>query len=132
MLKLARELDTARKDSTSLLESSEEMAKRIESAPNNASTLERPEITVLLVDDETKVLDIVGTELKQSGCRVIAASSAKQALDQLHNLVDSETAAVLVTDVAMLITESLSSEARACEETRRPQGRFQTRAHEAR
>ena len=101
MLKLARELDTARKDSTSLLESSEEMAKHIESAPNNASTLERPEITVLLVDDEPKVLDIIGTELKRSGCRVIAASSAKQALDQLHNLVDSETAAVLVTDVAM-------------------------------
>ncbi len=142
MLELARELDTARKDSTSLLESTEEMAKHVDSEPIAARTLERPEITVLLVDDEPKVLDIVGTELKRSGCRVIAASSAKEALDQLNKLVDSETAAVLVTDVAMpsssgdsfeggfevirkleeitegrglamLITESLSSEARA-------------------
>ena len=145
MLELARELDTARKDSTSLFESSEEMAKHIESELNAASTpqlIERPDITVLLVDDEPKVLDIVGAELKRSGCRVIAAGSAAEALEQLENFVDSETAAVLVTDVAMpssggdsfeggfevveklkkltggrglamLITESLSLEARA-------------------
>ena len=145
MLELARELDTARKDSTSLLESAEELAKHIESEPSATSApqlIERPDITVLLVDDEPKVLDVVGAELKRSGCCVIAAGSAAEALEQLKNLVDSETAAILVTDVAMpssggdsfqggfevveklkelteghglamLITESLSSEARA-------------------
>ena len=144
MLELARDLDTARKDSTFLLESTEEMAQHIEREQNGGrmpQLLERPEINVLLVDDEPKVLDIVGTELKRSGCSVITASSAAEALEQLKNLV-SETTAVLVTDVAMpssgggsfeggfevveklkeltegrglamLITESLSSEARA-------------------
>ena len=76
MLELARELDTARQDSTSLLESAEEIAKHIDSENNTANVpqcIERPDITVLLVDDEPKVLDIVGTELKRSGCRVIPA-----------------------------------------------------------
>ena len=145
MLELARELDTARKDGTSLLESAEEIAKHIDSENNTANVpqcIERPDITVLLVDDEPKVLDIVGTELKRSGCRVIPAGSAAEGLEQLKTLVDSEVAAVLVTDVAMpssrgdsfeggfevvakleeltngsgltmLITESLSPEARA-------------------
>ncbi len=145
MLELARELDTARQDSTSLLESAEEIAKHIDSENNTAKVpqcIERPDITVLLVDDEPKVLDIVGTELKRSGCRVIPAGSAAEGLEQLKTLVDSEVAAVLVTDVAMpssggdsfeggfevvakleeltdgsglamLITESLSPEARA-------------------
>ena len=61
MLELARDLDTARKDSTFLLESTEEMAKHIEREQNGGrmpQLLERPEINVLLVDDEPKVLDI--------------------------------------------------------------------------
>ena len=145
ILELARELDTARKDSTSLLEPAEEVTKYVERERKTERTpqlIEHPDITVLLVDDEPKVLDIVGTELKRSGCCVLTAGSAAEALERLGTLVASETPAVLVTDVAMpssggdsfeggfevveklkeltegrglamVMTESLSSEARA-------------------
>ena len=141
MLELAREIDTERTDSSSLLETSDAVAP-----PENEPTDVEPpsladgDVTVLLVDDEPQVLAIVREELEGAGCTVETATGAENALALVDKIVESGQPMILVTDVAMpssggdtfeggievieyvrksrgktpiiLMTESLSSEAR--------------------
>ena len=141
MLELAREIDTERKDSSSLLESSEAVAPSEDELTNiEAPSLADSDVTVLLVDDEPQVLDVVREELEGAGYTVETATGAENALALVDKIVASEQMMILVTDVTMpssggdtfeggievieyvrksrgktptiLMTESLSSEAR--------------------
>ena len=53
--------------------------------------------TVLVVDDERGVRDVVSVTLERSGCRVLRADGAPQALD----LATRERFDVIVTDIVM-------------------------------
>ena len=141
MLELEREIDNERKDSSSLLESSGAVAPP-DVEPTNIAvpSLADSDVTVLLVDDEPQVLDVVREELEGAGYTVETATGAENALALVDKIVASEQMMILVTDVAMpssggdtfeggievieyvrksrgktptiLMTESLSSEAR--------------------
>ena len=141
MLELEREIDNERKDSSSLLESSGAVAPP-DVEPTNIAvpSLADSDVTVLLVDDEPQVLDVVREELEGAGCTVETAAGAEDALALVDKIVESRRPMILVTDVYMpssggdtfeggievieharksrgktstiLMTESLSSEAR--------------------
>jgi len=103
MLELARELDNARNESSSLLESAKPAPKPRES-PSPAALkppLSEKAVTILLVDDESQVLEIVGDELQRAGGTVETAESAGEAIERLGTLLSSDTSIALVTDVAM-------------------------------
>ena len=54
--------------------------------------------TVLVVDDDPDVLDVIETMLEDLGCKVIAANSGADALDKLAH--DDEIS-ILITDINM-------------------------------
>ena len=105
MLELARAIDDERKDSSSLLESSHAPAEN--EPPENehtnvgAPSFEDSDVTVLLVDDEPQVLDVVRDELKGAGCTVEAAEGTENALALVDAIVESGRPMILVTDAAM-------------------------------
>ena len=102
MLQLAREIDNERKDSSSLLESSDAVAPPQDEPANiEAPSLADSGVTVLLVDDEPKVLDLVREELEGAGCTVETAAGAETALPLVDKIVESGQPMILVTDVAM-------------------------------
>ncbi len=54
--------------------------------------------TVLAVDDDAGVLDVVAGMLEDLGCDVVTASSGSDALDQLRR---NQQIAILITDINM-------------------------------
>ena len=54
--------------------------------------------TVLAVDDDAGVLDVIAAMLEDLGCDVITAGSGTDALDQLKR---NERIAILITDINM-------------------------------
>jgi CheY-like chemotaxis protein len=54
--------------------------------------------TVLLVDDDEDVLDVVESMLEDLGCHVIRATSGSEALEQLES---NDQIAILITDINM-------------------------------
>lgn len=105
MLELAREIDNERKDSSSLLESSDAPAENEppEHEPTDveAPSFEDSDVTVVLIDDEPQVLDVVREELEEAGCTVETAEGAENALALVDEIMESERSMILVTDVAM-------------------------------
>ncbi len=104
MLELARDLENARKDSSSLLESPDGLAPLMpleEEVSTESPTLESSGVTVVLADDEPQVLAAVRTELEDAGCNVEAALGTDEAISLVDKLLQSGTPMILVTDVAM-------------------------------
>jgi two-component system cell cycle response regulator CpdR len=54
--------------------------------------------TVLVVDDDASVLEVVATMLEDLGCDVISAASGLDALDHLRR---NEQISILITDINM-------------------------------
>jgi CheY-like chemotaxis protein len=54
--------------------------------------------TVLVVDDDASVLEVVAAMLEDLGCEVISAESGSEALDQLKR---HDRISVLITDINM-------------------------------
>jgi CheY-like chemotaxis protein len=54
--------------------------------------------TVLVVDDDRDVLDVVTSMLEELGCDVVAAQSGHEALDRLRQ---NEQISILITDINM-------------------------------
>ena len=54
--------------------------------------------TVLLVDDDPDVLDVLASMLEDFGCRVVRARSGPDALGALQ---DDESISILITDINM-------------------------------
>ncbi len=145
LLELARELDEARRDSTRLLETADvldEVEPRSHAGDSSAeASLAGSGLTVLVVDDEPLVVQIVSQELDDAGCDVETASGAEEAIQVLSTLANRASSLFVLIDVGMptsdgegfdggfevierlrgmggtfsvlLMAESLSSEARA-------------------
>jgi two-component system, cell cycle response regulator CpdR len=54
--------------------------------------------TILLVDDDTSVLEVLEGMLEDLGCEVVSAKSGLEALDQLGQ---NERISILITDINM-------------------------------
>jgi len=54
--------------------------------------------TVLVVDDDADVLDVIASMLEELGCDVVRASSGAEALD---TLAGNEKISILITDINM-------------------------------
>ncbi|MCK1368016.1 response regulator [Bradyrhizobium sp. 62] len=54
--------------------------------------------TVLLVDDDPAVLDVIASMLEEIGCRVVRARSGSEALELLQR---HEQISILITDINM-------------------------------
>jgi CheY-like chemotaxis protein len=54
--------------------------------------------TVLVVDDDPHVLEVIGGMLEDLGCNVVTARSGLEALDQLRR---NQRIAILITDINM-------------------------------
>jgi two-component system cell cycle response regulator CpdR len=54
--------------------------------------------TVLVVDDDPSVLDVLASMLEDIGCNVITANSGPEALDTLRRV---EEISILITDINM-------------------------------
>ena len=54
--------------------------------------------TVLIVDDDPGVLDVIASMLEDIGCNVITANSGAEALDKLRRV---EEISILITDINM-------------------------------
>ena len=63
------------------------------------NTAPKPNPTILLVEDETALLEITQLNLESMGMKVLAAASAQQALELLRQ--EKDRVDVLVTDVVM-------------------------------
>jgi CheY-like chemotaxis protein len=108
LLGLAREIDEARWDTARLLETSEAL-EEIEPGPASSDdvppdddSLAEAEVTVLVVDDEPLVVQIVSQELDDAGCVVESASGAEEAVGLLPLLLSrAPTSLVVVTDAGM-------------------------------
>ncbi len=109
LLGLAREIDEARRDTTRLLETSDSLEDAEPSegtADRGAASVETSladkGLTVLVVDDEPLVVQIVSQELDDAGCVVESASGTEEAIDLVSLLLSrSGSSLVLVTDAAM-------------------------------
>lgn len=109
LLGLAREIDEARHDTTRLLETSNTLEgaepndgpAEGSADPAEISLADRG-LTVLVVDDEPLVVQIVSQELDDAGCAVESASGAEEALGLVSELLSrAGSTLVLVTDAAM-------------------------------
>ena len=108
LLGLAREIDEARRDTARLLETSEaveEAEPRVATAddgPQGDVSLEEAGLTVLVVDDEPLVVQIVSQELDDAGCVVESASGTEEAIDRISLLLSrARSSLVVVTDAGM-------------------------------
>ena len=54
--------------------------------------------TVLVVDDDANVLDVIAAMLEDLGCNVVSATSALEALSMLSS---NENISILITDINM-------------------------------
>ncbi|MET4045337.1 two-component system cell cycle response regulator CpdR [Bradyrhizobium sp. RT6a] len=54
--------------------------------------------TVLVVDDDPGVLDVIASMLEELGCKVVCAHSGPEALD---TLATNEDVSILITDINM-------------------------------
>ncbi len=113
LLELVREIDEARRDTARLLESSDGLEEVAAEAPLDAlyesseetASLSEAGFTVLLVDDEPQVIQIVSQELDDAGCPVDSASSCDEAVDRISSLLDPRKGArsslLVVVDAGM-------------------------------
>lgn len=109
LLGLAREIDEARRDTARLLETSDALevpepagATDDRGAPPAETSLADRGLTVLVVDDEPLVVQIVSQELDDAGCVVESASGAEEAIGLVPTLLSrTPSSLVLVTDGAM-------------------------------
>jgi CheY-like chemotaxis protein len=108
LLGLAREIDEARRDTARLLETSDgldavepEATSSDEGSAGDVSLAEAG-LTVLVVDDEPLVVQIVSQELDDAGCVVESASGTEEAVDRLSFLLPRvKSSLVVVTDAGM-------------------------------
>ncbi|MGH9390706.1 MAG: response regulator, partial [Vicinamibacteria bacterium] len=108
LLGLAREIDEARRDTARLLETSDAhdavvpgAASSDEGPPGDVSLAEAG-LTVLVVDDEPLVVQIVSQELDDAGCVVESASGTEEACDLISILLSrASSSLVVVTDAGM-------------------------------
>jgi CheY-like chemotaxis protein len=104
MLELARELDVARRDSASMLESQSGGEASISHPMTEEETaLEDDDlnVTVLVVDDEPQVLRMLDEEMSAAGSVVSTASGPQEALEHIRRLVAEGQHFYVITDVAM-------------------------------
>jgi CheY-like chemotaxis protein len=109
LLELAREIDEARDDSSLLLEASGTIdevsaAEDTSDAVPLAESDSLPEagLTVVIVDDEPLVVQIVGQEMDEAGCVVESASGPAEALEVISALLSrAPSSLVVVTDAGM-------------------------------
>ncbi len=108
LLGLAREIDEARRDTARLLETADTLeevepgaASSDEGPPGDVSLAEAG-LTVLVVDDEPLVVQIVSQELDDAGCLVESASGVEEAVGLISLLLSRATTSLLVlTDGGM-------------------------------
>ncbi len=104
LLELAREIDVARRDSSSMLESADADRKALSPEPPVAEETELddgPDVTVLVVDDEPQVLRILEEELTLAGSVVETASGPGEGLEHIRRLTADGQHIFVITDVAM-------------------------------
>lgn len=105
LLGLAREIDEARRDSARLLETSDALEAAEPGAASSDEgivSLAEAGLTVLVVDDEPLVVQIVSQELDDAGCVVESASGAAEAFDLISLLLSrAGSSLVVVTDAGM-------------------------------
>jgi CheY-like chemotaxis protein len=108
LLELAREIDEARRDSTRLLETTDALDEgdggaatpEAASAPAEISLADAG-LTILVVDDEPLVLQIVSQELDDAGCAVESASGVEEAVQIVSNLLARTASLVVLIDAGM-------------------------------
>ncbi len=108
LLGLAREIDEARSETARLLEISDALeevepgAASSDEGPADDVSLAEAGLTVLVVDDEPLVVQIVSQELEDAGCVVERASGAKEADDLISRLLaGARSSLVVVIDAGM-------------------------------
>ncbi len=105
LLQLAREIDEARRDTARLLETSEALdeVEPVDEPPNEATaSLSERGLTVLVVDDEPLVVQIVSQELDDAGCVVESARGADEAVEVISLLLSrAGSSLVVVIDAGM-------------------------------
>ena len=108
LLGLAREIDEARRDTTRLLETPDALEAgepeglSFDEPPPGGVSLAEAGLTVLVVDDEPLVVQIVSQELEDAGCVVVSAGGTVEAIDRISLLVSRARASLLVvTDAGM-------------------------------
>jgi CheY-like chemotaxis protein len=105
LLGLAREIDEARRDTTRLLEtpdSVEEVEAGTASSDEATASLADSGLTIVVVDDEPLVVQIVSQELDDAGCAVESASGVEEAVDLISRLLSRVgTSLMVVTDAGM-------------------------------
>jgi len=108
LLGLAREIDEARRDTARLLETSDVLeevepgAASSDEGPPGDLSLAEAGLTVLVVDDEPLVVQIVSQELVDAGCVVESASNVEEAVDLISLILSrARSSLVVVTDAGM-------------------------------
>jgi len=105
LLGLAREIDEARRDTARLLETAdalEEVEPAAASSDEGTVSLTELGLSVLVVDDEPLVVQIVSQELDDAGCLVVSASGTEEAVELIPALLSrAKSSLVVVTDAGM-------------------------------
>lgn len=104
LLELAREIDVARRDSSSMLESADADSKASPAKPTveeEAAPEGEAAVTVLVVDDEPHVLRILEEELTLAGSVVETASGPDEGLEHIRRLISDGKHIFVIIDVAM-------------------------------
>lgn len=118
LLELAKDFDEERKETSELLEASGHPSSAKSSGQplppppspgdGHEADLEEQETSVLLVDDEPPVREIVGAALRAAGYRVYSASSPAEGMGIASELTLSKKKMLVITDLGMPTTSGRS------------------------
>ncbi len=118
LLNLAKEMDDERHETSEIVESAFERdlprsIPPVEPPSVHESTAESmhkftPSASVVVVDDEEMVTQIISTELRSQGYEVVTAGGPAEGVSAVRSLVESGREVVLVTDLRMPTTTGRS------------------------
>jgi len=107
LLSLAKDMDDERRVNSEILESAFDPVAEDESSQEEH--LEPPETpTIVLVDDEDAVLQVVAADLSRQGYPIIPAPGPAEGVAAVHELLESQKRVVLITDLRMPTTNGAS------------------------
>lgn len=105
MLDLARQLDESRRSAVAVLEASlgapgpDDVVNEL--PPEEGTTAHPPGTAVLLVDDETDVVRVIGERLRAAGFEVLEASGIDDARREMQRLAAAGSVFLLVVDLGL-------------------------------
>ncbi len=117
LLNLAKEMDDERRETSEIFESAFENGPSANASPEESSTdgEGRPErepmhkpASVVIVDDEEMVTQIVSTELRSRGYEVVTSGGPAEGFAAVRSLIENGRKVLLVTDLGMPTTTGRS------------------------